>query len=195
TIVLTVTTAHCQLKKAALRGSLFLYICLWCESVNGLHHSAHAASGSCRGFFFFRDFRHDSFGRQQQAGDRSSVLEREARYLGRVDNTSIEEVFELVFAGIVTVVFLAFANLADDNRSFLTSIGNDGAQRSFESQTDDVDTSSLVVVVNFNILEGFDSADISNTTTRDDTFLNSSACCVQRIVKDRKSTRLNSSHV
>src|SRR3979411_164188 len=68
-----------------------------------LVHSAHAAAWTtavsacaCGGLLVvFPDVGHQSFGGEHQAGNRCGVLEREARDLGRVDNTRLDHVAEL----------------------------------------------------------------------------------------------------
>src|SRR5579859_2468549 len=86
------------------------------EIENRLHHPAHTASGRHgRGFFLFSDFADHGLRSQQQACDGSGVLQGETSHLRRVDDTGSEKLFKLVFAGIITEVFLAVTYFVYDD--------------------------------------------------------------------------------
>src|SRR5208282_6674373 len=86
-----------------------------CESVEawdlGLVHPAHAAArhtatAACTRarLRVFLDVRHQSFGGEHQAGDRSGILQSEARDLGRVDYARLDQVAELLGFRVVAEV-------------------------------------------------------------------------------------------
>src|SRR5579864_4185675 len=91
-----------------------------------LVHSAHAAAwaavttgAGCGCLVGFLDVGHQGFGGEHQAGNRSGVLESEARDLGWVDNTRLDHVAELAgFRVVAVIVFLALADAADDDGPF-----------------------------------------------------------------------------
>ena len=78
--------------------------------------------------FLLRNFGDQAFGRQQQTGDGSRVLQRGAGDLLRVHHAGFDEVF--VFAGGDVVAFVAFALLdfLHDDRAFDAGVGSQRAE-------------------------------------------------------------------
>src|SRR5687767_2325893 len=71
----------------------------------------HAAAGSVtmtarRSFLLLRNLGDHALGRQQEAGNRSRVLQRGARDLRRINNARLDEVLELVGRDVVANVAL-----------------------------------------------------------------------------------------
>src|SRR5215469_5288066 len=85
-------------------------------------HTGHSTrTSSCR-FLFFWQFCYQGLSHQQQPGDRSRILERGSGHLGRVDNTSLDQVGVLVGRHIVTFVTFAGLYFLDDQRAFAASV-------------------------------------------------------------------------
>src|SRR5688500_4862737 len=85
-------------------------------SWGGLHihaaHSAHATRGAMRVVsFILRSLGDHHFSRQQQPRDRSCVLQRQARDLGRVEDAELEHVAVIAGGGVVAERALAFLDL------------------------------------------------------------------------------------
>ncbi len=79
--------------------------------------------------------------------NRSCVLKGGANDLDRVDDAHGDHV--AIFAGlgvVAEVVLVLVEDLADNDRSFVTSVLSDLAGRSLQSATNDVDAGFLVVV-------------------------------------------------
>src|SRR5687767_115018 len=155
-------------------------------------HAAHAAAHSTTharrhsaALFLFRHFGDDGFGREQETGDRSGVLQRAPRHLGRIDDAGFHQVF--VFARGHVVAFVAFALLhfLDDERAFLARVVRELAERLFDRAANDRHTDLLVAFEVFDVVERFLRADQSHTATRDDAFFDRGASRVQRVFHAR----------
>src|SRR5690606_22479612 len=129
----------------------------------------------------FRQFGNTGFCSQQQAGDGSSVLQSSACYLGWVQNALLNQVTVFAGAGVVAVVTCTVGNVVDNNARLVTSVGNDSAQRSFNSTQDQFDASVLVDVVTSQALYSSFGADQGNATARNNTFFDGCASCVQSV--------------
>src|SRR5690606_8441063 len=68
-----------------------------------------------------------------------------------------------------------------NNAWLVASVGNDRAQRCFNSAQNQFDTCVLIGIVAFELFDRFLGTDQRNATARNDTFFNSSACCMQCI--------------
>ena len=86
-------------------------------------------------------FSDGAVGGQQQAGNRSSILQRGAGHLGRIDHAHFHQVTIALGLGIETKAALALDHLVDHHRSLGTGVGADGTQRLFQRTTDDLDAS------------------------------------------------------
>ena len=90
--------------------------------VHAAHAAAagHTAAGARALLLVFLDVRHQSFGGEHQAGDRSGVLQSEASDLGRVDHACLDQVAVLARIRVeAEVVVLRFADAADNRRRLL----------------------------------------------------------------------------
>ena len=96
----------------------------------------------------FRNLRDNRFGRQQQAGDRSSVLQSRAGDLRRIDHAHLRSrsPYSSVSALNPKLALLSASDLVDDNRAFLAGVRDDLTKRLFERAPDDADADVLVVV-------------------------------------------------
>src|SRR5690606_19129742 len=148
-------------------------------------HTAHAAHtthvGHGRSRLVVNDFSHCGFGREQQAGYRRCVLQCSAGYLGGVQYALLNQVTVFAGSGVVTIVALAVGHVVDHNAGLIAGVGNNGAQWSFNSAQDQLDTGVLIGVVALELGDGSLGTDQCNTAARHDTFFNSSARGMQSI--------------
>ncbi len=84
---------------------------------------------------------------KEHRSDRSRILQRHTRNLGRVDDTRFEQVLITVVAGVVTEGAFALLHLIDNHRTLAAGIRHDLTQRLFDSAFYDLDTGRLVFVV------------------------------------------------
>src|SRR5262249_35653707 len=89
------------------------------------------------GFLLLRNVGHERLGRQQQAGDRRRVLQRDPDHLRRVDDPALHEVPVFPFLGVVSEVarLLAYARRRD--AAVDAGVLGDPAQRLLERGPDD----------------------------------------------------------
>src|SRR5262249_15129089 len=80
-------------------------------------HVAHATvSAWSRSFLLLlRDFGDETFGRQQEAGDRSCVLQRGAGDLLGIHHAGFDEVFVFASGDVVSVIPLALLDFLNDH--------------------------------------------------------------------------------
>src|SRR5579871_1990552 len=159
---------------------LFLLTTGHCFSV----HSAHAAAAVRHRSFLllFRNLRYQGFGGQHQRGDRAGVLQRGARYLGRVDDAGLDQVFELAGLRVVAEVgFLVVANTADNNCAFFAGVADDLAQRLFERAAHDV-AADLLIAFQLQRVDGVAAAHQSHAASGHDAFLDGRASGVHRVL-------------
>ena len=150
-----------------------------------LHHSAHAAHARSahRHFWFIFFLFHDhTFCSQEHTCDRSCIFKSHTSYFSRIYYTGSVQIFVNIRTSIVTEVTFTFTYFLNNYRTFLACIGNNFAKRLFDSTFDDTDTCCFVRIVTLHAFKRIDSTDVSNATTRDDTFFDSSASCTQCIV-------------
>src|SRR5690606_33976671 len=132
-------------------------------------HVGHAGSG-----LLFRDLGNSGFSGQQQAGNGCSVLQSGASDLGGVQNALLNQIAVLAGGSVVAEVAFALFHAVHYHAGLVTSVGNDGAQRSFNSTQDQLDAS---VLVDINALQAFDrllGADQTHAPAGNKTFLPSS---------------------
>src|SRR5260370_20924271 len=107
-------------------------------------HAAHATAAAAA--LLFGNLGDHRFGGEHHRCDRRGVLKRRAGHLGRVDDTRLEHVHELVVERVVALAGLALADLLDDDRAFLARVHADLLDRLLESLSNDRDTGRLVVL-------------------------------------------------
>src|SRR5690349_9724967 len=143
-------------------------------------HAAHAAGHAARHrCIFLRQFADSCVRRQQQASNRSCVLQCRTRHLGRVDDTSFHQVTVLARCRVVAVVALACCNCCHHDAGFFAAVRDDLAQRLFHCAQNDLDTCVLVSVVALHASDCAACTDQCNTAASHDAFFHSCARCVQ----------------
>src|SRR5208282_3050050 len=142
-------------------------------------HSATAARSALLRLFL--DVGHQSFGGEHQAGDRSGVLQSEARDLGWVDYARLDQVTELLgFRVVAEVIVLRFADAADDHSAFLSGVECDLPHGLFESALHDVDARGFIAF-ELQLVENRNAADQSHAAAGNDAFLDCRARCVHGV--------------
>src|SRR5690606_20334768 len=150
--------------------------------ISHAHTARHTAVVVAMCFLRFRLVSYHTLGGQQHAGDGSGVLKSYATYFSGVYYTRSHHVFIHFCTCVETEVTFTFFHFLHYYRAFDTGVLNYGTQRSFQRAADDLDTCVLVSILTFQLSQAINSADERDTTTWYDTFLNRSACSVQRIV-------------
>ena len=97
-------------------------------------------------FVVLRRFRDHDFRREQQAGDRGCVLQREARDIGRIQDAGVNHVAVLARAGVVTVRALATLDLVQHHSRVFASVLDDLTQRLFDRTSQDTNADRRVFV-------------------------------------------------
>ena len=92
------------------------------------------------------------------------------------------QVFINICTGIVTKVCLAFTHFLYNNSTFFTGVGNNLAQRFFNSTFDDVNTGCFIYIVTLKAFQSIQCTDIGYTTTWNNTFFDSGTGSTKRIV-------------
>src|SRR5712692_5336068 len=153
-----------------------------------LVHAAHAtcaggSGGGCLGIFL--DLGDEGFGGEHEARDGRSVLQREPRDLGRVDDAHLDHVAVLAGLGIEAEVFvLGFANPADHNGAFMAGVEGELAGRLFEGTLHDADANGFVIM-QVELLDGRDAAEQRRAAAGDNAFLDSRAGGVHGVFDTR----------
>ena len=103
--------------------------------------------------------------------------------LGRIDDALLREVAVLAGLGIVAEgVVTRVEDLACDHRAILTCVLGNLSRWCLQRTPHDVNANFLVVVGGLESIKRLQGAHQGHTATGDDTFLNSSAGGIQRIV-------------
>ncbi|MBT8110858.1 MAG: hypothetical protein KJO27_09040 [Gammaproteobacteria bacterium] len=173
-------------KKARQQPGFFVLRSMRSRLMPLLHHATHATHAAHvrhrrSSNLVLRCIGDHCFGRQQQARNRSSVLQRVSCDLGGIENTCIDHVTVLAGCRVVTIVALAFGNGIQNNACVTAGVTNDLPQRLFDRTLEDTNADVLVVIVTLELRDQFDSADQRNTTTWHNALLDSSTGRVQRI--------------
>src|SRR5690606_28458572 len=109
------------------------------------------------------------------------VLQSSTSHLGWVQNALLDQVTVFASSGVVTVGAGAAGYLVDNHAGFFAGVGDDGAQRSFDSTQDQLDTGVLVGVVAFQLGNSCAGTNQCNATARNDTFFDGCASSVQGV--------------
>src|SRR5688500_8294388 len=112
--------------------------------------------------------------RKQEAGNRSRVLQRGARYLRRINNARLDEVLELVGRDVIANVALAAEDFLDDDAAVDARIGAELLERMLNRAAHNLGT-DLLVTFELEAIDGLAAAEESNATTSHDAFFNGSA--------------------
>src|SRR5690349_16003079 len=191
-----------------MNGEDFLY----------LHHVGRHAARHPGVLLLLGNLGDHRLGRQHHRCDRRRVLQRRAGDLGRVDDARLEHVRELVVQGVVALARLALADLLDDDRAFLARVRRDLLDGLLERLADDRDTGRLVVLEAESAVQLLLCVEQHRAAAGDDALFHGGLGRAERVLDavlllllldlgrgrrrrstasrtDRKSTRLNSSHV
>src|ERR1044072_4877803 len=134
------------------------------------------------GFFFLRFVGNYALSSEYHTGNRSGVFQCNTSNFSRIDYSSAKQVFVFLSTCVETVIVLTFFYFLYNDATFQTAVCYDLTQRLFNSTFNDSDTCVLVFVDTFQFIQTRDSTNVRNTTTRNDTFFNSSAGSVQGII-------------
>src|SRR5208337_1514495 len=111
---------------------------------------------------------------EHEGSDGSSVLERRAGDLGRVDDACLDEIAVSFALSVKAEVGIGIgADFLCHHRAFLAGVLDDQAQRLFESALHDVDA-DLLITLGLEFTERRDAADQSYAAAWNDAFLDSS---------------------
>src|SRR6185295_11047511 len=149
-------------------------------------HTTHAATTrrhTGAALVFLRYFGHHGFGGDQESRNRGCILDRHANDLGRVDNARRDQVD--IFAGLrveAVVVLILLEDLADDNGTVLARVDRDLAGRPGQRLAHDLDAGLLVIVLGAQALEVPGGTQQCDPAARDDTFLDSRAGRMHRVI-------------
>ena len=149
-----------------------------------LVHAAHVRGRSSRSRGF-RQVSDKALGGQDHRGDAGGVLQSGTSDLGRVDDTGLDHILDvLLLLSIKAVVGLVGRDdLVDDDAALEAGVLGDLAQRSFQSLQDDLSTGALVAFQRIaQLTDSRDGVDGSSAAASNDAFLNSSLGCVQSIL-------------
>ena len=121
-------------------------------------------------------------GDEDQAGDRSSVLQGDAADLDGVEDAHLDHVAPLAVGRVETLAGGQLGNLVDHDSALKASVLGDGSDRSGQSLLDDVDADLLLGVVNLDSIERRSSVHEGDAATGDDALLDSSTGCLQGVL-------------
>src|SRR5207342_2033398 len=146
-------------------------------------HSAHSAAAHGHRRLVLRQLAHRRFGGDEEAGDRRRVLKRRTNHLGRVDHAGIGEVLINLGLGVeADPLVLAFEQLARNDRTVVTGVLSDLANRRIKRLADDIDAARLIVVLALQALKSLGGIEQRNAAARDDAFLDRGAGRVERVI-------------
>ncbi len=120
-----------------------MFLCGW----PGLVHASHSTASRRhrRRFLILLDFAHQGFGREQERGNRSRILEGRASDFRRIKHAGRDQIFIRLALGIEAVVCVfALADLLHDHSTLVTRIESDQAERFLECAADDGNTDRFV---------------------------------------------------
>src|SRR6266852_3975455 len=149
-----------------------------------LHHSARRHSRHAAGLFLLRLLGNHALCREQQTSHRSGVLQRAAHDLGRVDDTGLHQVFELLSRGVEAEGALVVLDLVDDDVAFPSGVARDPAGWFLDRLADYADA-DLLVLAGAHVLDRRRGPDQRHTTARHDAFLDRRAGRMQCILDTR----------
>ena len=123
-----------------------------------------------------------SLGDEDQAGNRSSVLQGDAADLDGVEDAHLNHVAPLAVGRVESLAGRQLGNLVDHDSALKTSVLGDGSDRSGQSLLDDVDTDLLLGVVELNGVERRSSIHEGDAAASDNALLDSSAGSLQGVL-------------
>src|SRR6202789_2059285 len=153
----------------------------------GLHvHTAHATHAAARGamcmLFFLRRLRDHDFRREQQARNRSGVLQSQKRQLGRIQDAHLDHIAVLARGRVVAERALALADPVQNDRGVFAGVAHDLPQRLFDRAGQDLNACRLVFVIADQLLDGLQRTHQSDTAARDHALFDGRTGCVQSVL-------------
>ena len=134
-------------------------------------------------FFGFGKFRNHSFRRNQQAGNRSRILQRRSDHFGRVNDTGFNHIGIFVGRRIITVVIIrTLQQLSGNNSPVNTGIFGNLTDRSLQSAANDIHADALILIGRLNLFQSLGRIQQSRAAAGNDAFLDRGARSVQRVV-------------
>ena len=130
----------------------------------------------------FGDIGDGSLGDEDQAGDRSSVLQGDAADLDGVEDAHLDHVAPLAVGRVETLAGGQLGNLVDHDSALKASVLGDGGDRSGQSLLDDIDANLLLGVVDLDSIERRRSVHEGDAAASDNALLDSSAGCLQGVL-------------
>src|SRR6185437_11038072 len=115
-------------------------------SLGTLHiHAAHAARRTTMAVLLvLRGICDHHLGRQEQARDRSRVLQRETGDLRRVENAVLDQVAELAGCSVVSEAAPTFLDLVENHGGIFAGVLDDLTERLLDRARKDADTDRLI---------------------------------------------------
>lgn len=142
-----------------------------------LHHTHAASCCSCCVWIFLGHVGHEGLGGEDHAGDGNGVLESASRYLGWVEDTSVDHVFVDILAGVVAFANWQGLDVFADDAAFYAGVFSDLAHWRFEGFLDDVDTCLCVCFAHVDGFKGWQNVEEGGAAAGDDAFFNCSLGC------------------
>src|SRR5579862_3302313 len=153
------------------------------HATHSSHATTHAVIAVVHVFLFlFRQVGHQRLCGQKEAGHAGAVLQCAARYLDRIDDPGLAQVFIFVGVGVVTVVlFLALTDVGHNHGTVLAGVFGDPAARPIEHVLDHFDAHPFVAF-QFELLQGFLRLQQGHAAAGDDTFSDGGAGRMQSVL-------------
>src|SRR4029077_4938948 len=134
-----------------------------------------ATTARCALLVVFLHVRYESFGRQHQTRNRSSILKGETRYFCRINDAGLDHVAIVAGIGIQSpVIILRLAHAAYNNCAFMAAVECDLPHGLFERALHDVDADGFVIV-QLELFERRDAANQCDAAAGNNAFLDSCA--------------------
>src|SRR5262249_15400027 len=129
----------------------------------------------------FRKFGDQSLGGKHEASDGAGVLQCGASDLGRIDDASLDQIFELAGLSIESEILLfRRPHLAHNYRACFSGVLDNLAQRLFESATNDLSADGLIAL-EFQVFDGLGAPNQSHTAAGNDSLFDGCAGCMHCI--------------
>src|SRR5690606_14961304 len=146
-------------------------------------HAAHATRGVGTGAtVLLRLVRDHGLRGQEQAGDRSGVLQRGTRHLGRVEHAGADEVLVLARDGVEALALRQALDLLHHDAALETAVDGDMLERALDGDLHDVRTGRLVARELETVERSLGRLEQSDATTGDDALLDGGLGVAHRVL-------------
>ena len=98
-------------------------------------------------FFGSGSIGYGRIGRQQQSGDRRSILQRSAHHFGRIDDSRSGQIFKLTGGRIEPFVAFQLFHFADDHGAFDAGVFSNAPQRFLQRAPHNLDSGANIRIV------------------------------------------------